>query len=373
MKESTQEILERSGAIIDTSNFELNCQVEIPDVAKLTKDLKTKIIEIEEISKAEIKTLVNLFYQMQDIRKALTEQIRSIETVPEAESKNKDTNVAVLNYCVKNIASTEKGIQTVLKLVCESDPVGRWLLATTGIGPVLAAGLLAYFDVEGKQYATQFISYAGLNDNNRPWLGSEKAKKIVNNIVGDSKVITDEMVAKISAATQWNYDYLRSSAYNSEKDKWSKDELIKACSKIPYNASAKTLMWKVGKSFQWQCNNPDSLYGTLFSEKRAKEYKRNADGELATQAADILASKNIGKNTAAYKAYIKGELPDAHITARAMRWTEKIFLSHLFEEMYREKYHDVPPRYYALEHFGDEHNKEITPEVEYTWKAPYED
>lgn len=366
MKESTKEILQNSGFYIDQ-------EIEIDEVAKLTSDLKKKIVEIDYISKAEIKTLVNLFYQMQDIRKALTEQIRSIETVPEADSKNKDTNVAVLNYCVKNIASTEKGVSTVLKLVCESDPVGRWLLATTGIGPVLAAGLLAYFDIEGKQYATQFISYAGLNDNNRPWLGTDKSKKIVNEIVGDSKIITDEMVCQIAAKAQWKYDYLRSKAFNQDKDKWDKQEIIKACAKIPYNASAKTLMWKVGKSFQWQCNNPNSKYGSLFSERRVKEYEKNCNGEFADQASAILEQKNIGKSTNAYKAYSKGELPDAHITARAMRWTEKIFLSHLFEEMYREKYHDVPPRYYALEHFGDEHNREITPEVEYTWKAPYED
>ena len=61
----------------------------------------------------------------------------------------------------------------------------------------------------------------------------------------------------------------------------------------------------------------------------------NEEGKFADQAANILETKNIGKDTVAYKSYSQGKLPKAHITARAMRWTEKIFLSHLFEEMYR--------------------------------------
>jgi hypothetical protein len=151
------------------------------------------------------------------------------------------------------------------------------------------------------------------------------------------------------------------------KGKWSKDKLVKTCSKIPYNRSLKTHMWKVGSSFQWLCNNPSSLYGRLFNERRVLETEKNERGEYAEQAANILATKNIDKSTEAYKCYAKGMLPKAHITARAMRWTEKIFISHLFEEMYRVEYDKIPPRYYALEHLGGQHNTEIQPEIPYDY------
>jgi hypothetical protein len=92
----------------------------------------------------------------------------------------------------------------------------------------------------------------------------------------------------------------------------------------------------------------------------------NEKGMYADQAANILATKNIGKSTEAYKWYSKGMLPPAHINARARRWAEKIFLSHVFEEMYRVHYDKVPPRYYTLVHSEGKHNKEYAPEVPYT-------
>ena len=154
-------------------------------------------------------------------------------------------------------------------------------------------------------------------------------------------------------------------AYNKEKGKWSKEDLISACSMIPYNAKAKVLMWKVGKSFWWLKNDSESLYGRLYSERKVKELQKNSDKDYADQAAEKLEKYNIGKSTNAYKAYKNGELPMAHIDARCIRWVEKIFLSHLFEEMYRVRYDKVPPRYYSLAHLEECHNKEIDPEVPY--------
>lgn len=358
MKESTKDIILSAG-------FDVNSDVEVPEAAKFTKDMKEKLLHIENISRAEIKTLVNLFYQMQDIRKQLTEQIRSIDAAKSSTGENNEVNVMVLQWALKNMAATEKGLEDSLKLICMSDPVGRWLLKITGIGPVLAAGCLCYFDISNTNYATQFHSYAGLNDNNRPWLGRKKAEAIINEIVGSAKTIDDDMVVKVAAKTQWPYNYLMMNAYDDEKGRWSKADLIAAAAKIPYNKSLKCHMWKIGKSFQWVCNKPESLYGRLFNERRVYEQEKNDNGDFADQAAAILAEKNIGKNTTAYKEYSKGRLPAAHINARAMRWTEKIFLSHLFEEMYRVKYDKIPPRYYALEHLEGKHNKEIEPEVPY--------
>lgn len=335
-----------------------NSTVELFKALKLSKQLKSDIKEISNISREEIKMLVKIYYQLQDNRKATREQIRSIE-----DQEGKETNVAILDWLLKNYVVMEKGIVDCLELVCMSNEVGRWLLNIKAIGPVLAAGLLAYLDVTDKQYATQFMSYAGLNDNNRPWLGADKSKKIVNEIVGESKVVTDDMVVEIAAKTQWKYEYLRDNAYDPEKKKWNKANIIKACSKVPYNKELKVLMYKVGASFQWRCNDAESVYGTLFSQRRVLETQKNENGDFAKQAAECMSK--VGTGTVAYKSYKDGKLPKAHITARASRWTQKIFLSHLFEEMYRVKYDKVPPRYYSLEHC-EGHHDEIEPEVPYT-------
>ena len=104
---------------------------------------------------------------------------------------------------------------------------------------------------------------------------------------------------------------------------------------------------------------------TFFGGKMRKDYEteKNENGDFAKQAAECMSK--VGTGTVAYKSYKDGKLPKAHITARASRWAQKIFLSHLFEEMYRVKYDKVPPRYYSLEHC-DGHHDEIKPEVPYT-------
>lgn len=345
--------------------------VEAYEALKLSKDIKTKILSVHSISRAEIRTLVNIFYQMQKIRIALREQIRSIEQGKSNGGENKEVNIAVLDFILTNATVLENNIKTSLELFVQSTEEGRWLLAIKGIGPVLAAGLLGHLDVTDKDYATQFINFAGLNDNNRPWLGVSKSEAIVKEVMGDAKKLDDDMVREIAQKTQWSYNYLLSKAYKvsekTGKGSWNKQKLINACATIPYNKSLKVLMYKVGSSFQWNCNKPDSKYGSLFNQRRDYEMNKNEAGEYAEQAHDIITSKNWSDKTSdVYKTYESGKLPKGHINMRAMRWTEKIFLSHLFEEMYRVRNDKIPPRYYSLEHFEGQHNKEIAPEVPYT-------
>ena len=333
-------------------------------VENLSKKIKQDILNAENPpSRQEIKTLVDLYYQMQDFRKAIREQIRSIEN-----DESKTTSAVVLDYFLKSTAVIEHNCQKVLELICLNSEVGRWLLQIKGIGPVLAAGCLAYFDVEGKDYATQFISYAGLNDNNRPWIGKTGAEAIMKEISSDTW-LDDDQAGIFSVRTQWRLDYLREHAYKEGKG-WNRIDLIKAAAKIPYNKNLKVLMWKIGKSFIW-VQNRGSLYGNLFAERKALETEKNNNGDYADQAAHILATKKFSNETIAKEKYMEGKLPDAHIVARAMRRAEKIFVVHLFEEMYRV-YHkndpngNTPPRYYILEHSNGEHNVEISPEVPYS-------
>ena len=104
--------------------------------------------------------------------------------------------------------------------------------------------------------------------------------------------------------------------------------------------------------------NPKSLYGKLWSERKAKEIEANERGEYADQAKKILQTKKIGKDTEAYKHYSKDRLPPGQIHARAKRWAVKIFLAHWFEQAYRLKYGKEPPLPYVVEHLGHVHQIE---------------
>ena len=363
------EKLERMANALDDDKFrpiydpdtEYNQSVELVQAVRMDKKVKKEILDLTAPGRQEMKDLVKLYYQVQDQRIAIRSQIRAIEET----GTEKKSNIVLLDWAMKNSAIMEKGINDALHIIADQFEVGRWLQQIKGVGPVIASGCLAYYDVIGRKYPSQFISYAGLNDNNRPFIGRKGADAIMAELLAKNNgIIDDDFVVQYATKTQWPYSYLLDKAFNAKTGKWSKTALCAAAAKIPYNRELKTLMWKFGQSVNWQCNNPKSLYGRLFSARRDLETYRNDHGRYADQAARILATKNIGKETTAYKEYAAGRLPKAHINARCQRWAEKIFICHLFEEMYRVEYNDRPARYYILAK-DPLHNKEIPPEVPY--------
>lgn len=345
---------------IDIELHEGEVELIIPE--GLSKDLKKEIKSVKNMSREEIRALVDNFYQIQDKRIALQGQIRALRQ--QADDLATNTTADILEWQLKTQMIQEKGIKDALETVAKNNPVGKWLMSIKGIGPLIAAALIAYFDVTNIEYATHFISYAGLNDNNRPWLGVEKSKKIVEEVLGNSKEITDEHLEEISIRSKWKYGYLLQ-ACTKDNGKRSKTDLIKAMAKIPYNKNLKVLMFKIESSFVKVSGKPDSLYGRLYRERKILETQKNENGDYADQAARILKEKNFGKDTDAYKAYIQGKLPKAHIDRRAQRWVAKIFVSHVFEEMYRETNKKAPAKFYSLEYQG--HNDYIGPEIPFTY------
>lgn len=339
-------------------------EVELLIPEGLGKDLKKEIKSIKNASRQEIKALVDNFYQIQEKRIALQGQIRAIRQ--DADDLSTEAFADILEWQLKTQMIQEKGLKDALAAICETSEIGRWLVSIKGIGPTLACGLMAYFDVEGINYATHFLSYAGLNDNNRPWLGAEASKKIVEEVLGDSKVITDEHLEELSIITKWKYGYLNEacSKYDDEGNlkSRSKADLIKAISKVPYNKKLKTLIFKIEESFIKNANR-GSLYGKLYQERKILETQLNEELHYKDQAEQILKTKNIGKTTDAYKAYSQGKLPKAHIQRRAARWATKIFICHVFEEMYRVHNKAKPEPFYVFTKLG--HKDYIEPEVSF--------
>lgn len=179
----------------------------------------------------------------------------------------------------------------------DGQPMGIWAKSITGIGPVISAGLLAHIDITRAPTAGHIWRFAGLD----PTVSWEKKTK------------------------------------------------------RPWNASLKVLCWKLGESFVKVCNKDKDVYGHLYQQRKEYEHARNEAGELAEQAALALTRKKIGKETDAYKAYIIGKLPPAHIHARAKRWAVKIFLSHYHAEAYRQYYGMEAPAPYPIAILGHAH------------------
>jgi hypothetical protein len=229
----------------------------------------------------------------------------------------------------------ERSIMTALDAYNRSSPLGLWARSICGIGPVITAGLLAHIDITKAPTAGHIWRFAGLD----PTVTWEKGQK------------------------------------------------------RPWNASLKTLCWKIGESFVKVSSNDDDFYGHLYVERKAFEQKRNESGALAEQATAKLARFKIGKDTDAY-AWYSGSLtlqdaakiaaapsekriglakklagapgsgmpmlPPAHVHARAKRWTVKLFLAHYQAIAYRVHYNAEPPKPYILTQAGG-HAHEIQP------------
>lgn len=356
----TSEDKERASEILGTE-----AKVNLEGFAKLSKDIKHSLVSC---SINDIRFCVQAYYQMQEIRIGLGGQIRSIEQGKSASylaSDNGEFHADLLQWLYNNMLGLENEIKKALDVWGDSNPVASWAKSVCGIGPVISAGLVAYFDITRAPSASHFYSYCGLNDNNDPWLGKEKAKALVDKYCKGPLVTVDELTAlALDDNCSRSMEKLLRYAYDTKKDKYTKEALIKGLSKPPYNEELKVLIWKIGQSFVKVSGKPKSLYGRIYKEKKAIEEVKNAKKQFKDQAARKLETTKIGKSTDAYKSYIIGELPPAHIQARAERYATKIFVSHLWEEMYRLQYNSEAPRPYAIAHLG--HVDIIKPEVPYT-------
>lgn len=208
---------------------------------------------------------------------------------------------SVVAWTFGTAQTIERNLKSVLGIYAEQHVPGRWAMSIRGIGPIIASGLLAHVDPE------------------------------ICNTVGKL----------------WRFAGLDPTA------EWKKGQ------KRPHNARLKVICWHIGESFVKQQNSPDDIYGKLYVQRKAYETARNDGVQLADQARIKLEKFEIGKDTEAYKWYIKGMLPPAHIHARAKRWVVKLFLAHYQHVAYEDRFGSPPPKPYILTQPG--HNDFIAP------------
>lgn len=252
---------------------------DLPAIIRLTRDLKTAA---RVLSAQEARFLVDAYYQMQEDRIRADHQQRSLSQSGEPNS--------LMDWLSEQRAALERQVAKALDHYSASLPVGQWARSVTGIGPVIAAGLLAHIDIQKAPTAGHIWRYAGLDPTT----------------------------------------------------KWDKGQ------KRPWNAALKTLCWKIGESFVKVSGRDDAFYGKVYVERKAIETQRNAEGLFAAQAQAALAAKKYGADTQARKFYEAGQLPPAHIHARAKRYAVKLFLSHLQHVWWEVENGEAPAKPYIL-------------------------
>lgn len=214
----------------------------------------------------------------------------------------------VLGWLGSQTASLEGQIRRALGAYSKAHRVGQWAESITGIGPVISAGLLAHIDITKAPTVGHIWRFGGY-DPTTVW--APKTKR-------------------------------------------------------PWNASLKTLFWKIGESFVKVSGREADIYGKVYTARKAKEIEKSDSGCFADQAAAMLSRKKFRDETAAKKVYESGKLPPAHLHARAKRYAVKLFISHWHEVEYFIHYGNLPPKPYIMtvEHghnFIEVPNMEIVP------------
>jgi hypothetical protein len=306
-------------------------------IEKLTKDVKKAALTL---NKGEARFLVDLYYQWQDERKRSDNQVRALDASKEP------------NQCLRWLSSQstalELRVKQLLQQFANGQRLGRWCQSIDGLGPVITSGLLAHYDVNKSETAGGYWRFAGLDPTSQ-WLGTDKAKALVNDLWKPQDDYSYETLCLVAQRINRRPEVLLGMSKNKETGKVTRASLIKATSLRPWNASLRTLCWKVGESFVKVCNKDTAIYGNLYTERKVKETKMNEDGLFKDQAKQKLETCNIGKDTDAYAAYSQGMLPKAHIHSRAKRYAVKIFISHYHHWDYFLTFDKLPPKPFAID------------------------
>jgi hypothetical protein len=202
-----------------------------------------------------------------------------------------------MTWLAHNRESLENEVRRTLDAYSAAKPAGAWARSIVGIGPVIAAGLLANIDIKRAPTVGHVWRFAGLDPTT----------------------------------------------------KWSKG------TKRPWNGSLKRLCFLIGESFVKVSNNENDTYGKIYKARKEYELRKNEAGDYAEQAAASLSAKKFGADTQAKKHYESGKLPPARIHLRSERYAVKRFLYDMFAVMYFVEFNQMPPKPWIITHGGHTH------------------
>ena len=261
------------------------------NIAKLSKDMRAAS---KFMSKREARYVVDSYYDLQDYRIAVGNQLRQLE-----EAGNPSE---FMQWHFQNLKTLEGQMQYTLDKWSNNQDMGKWARAIVGIGPVISSGLIANIDITKAPTVGHIWSFAGLvpgvkwnKGEKRPWNASLKR---LCWIMGESFV----------------------KFKNHERDVYGKLYTERKLHEIRRNENF---------------------------ELRDQAQKRLDDDAKRAPA------KRMDKGLRAI--FESGKLPDISIHERAKRWAVKQFLSDWHAAAYHIILHAEPPNPYPIQFMGHVH------------------
>ena len=199
-------------------------------------------LQARTVSDKVARHIVNDYYRIQNQRIRIASQIRSITKNDAAE----DTSVLKMFHAE---AKMDENKRKAILFAYANNPervIGRWAMSITGIGPVIAAGLMAHIDISQALGVGAIWRYAGLDPTADRHIPGQKAV---------------------------------------------------------FNSKLKRLCWIIGQSFVKFQNKPNDHYGAVYRVRKQQEIAKNEQLLFADQAEHALKTKNYKTTTDAYKWY----------------------------------------------------------------------
>jgi len=268
------------------------------------KDAKKKNVPIpfkdtEEIPHFLLRNLVDIYYDFQGQR--IQTQLRIGSSERENSLTAEDLSVYGITTIFENAQNFEKDIEKLIVRQLKNHALyNQYLQKIQGIGPLLAAGLIAYIDdIEKFDHVSSLWQYSGYGMNRY----CDECKKPTS---VDVKYDTGKVAKKlhphetcpICKGKTRTILQKRMSGYQSN-----------------WNDRLKVLAWKAANSFVKQ-SAAKSKYRKLYDKIKAEEHRKHPT-----------------KKTEKGKTYFN----DGHLHNRAMRKVSKIFLAHVWQTWRRQQ------------------------------------
>lgn len=309
----------------------------LESLGRLTRDIREAA---KLLSPQEARFLVDAYYTAQDDRIRAAHQMRALAQDNEPRT--------IMNWLANQREVLEGQVKRALDAYSDGHEVGRWARSIHGIGPVIAAGLLAHIDIKQAPTAGHVWRIAGL-DPTSLWLGTVKATELVDAALAKhGPKVNDDVIGAVATGLAIGTERF----FNRFEKTPTRANLIAAAAKRPWNAALKRLCFLIGESFVKVSGNDKAYYGVIYKHRKLYENQRNDALAYADQARTALSTRRYGDDTTARKFYEQGKLPPARIHRRACRYATKWFLADLQCVWWWHETKTPPAMPYSISHMG---------------------
>ena len=322
---------------------------KIPDVLTLEESLKLKAADL---TRREGKMLYRYHKNVRVMHAGMKQAIGQLK-------HEKLEPPELFQHFRRSAARLEKQANSSLEIYADQHVPMRWMRAV-GVGIAQSVAIYTMIDPEKAPTISALWRYCGY-DPSVVKLTKKEAGECVRYFEEKLgvKYPTEETIRIIAAElNRGPKQLLRITRVGTKRTSITWGMLYKAILSYPWNQELKEILFRVGIMFRRGGRGKGlepSPYRSIYDWRKEYEVTRNEAGDYEDQAAYKLQSRTFRKTTTAYKHYIKGRLPPGHLDARARRFAIKIFLVHLYQVMFFERYGKMPDRPYVLDVLGKEH------------------